>query len=78
MREQGNQPEHVDASSTGERPGTALNTLLIALGDPLVELLAAPAGLLVAVRDVSIADPEDAPDARPHDLALLIFFSHGI
>ena len=46
--------------------------MLIALGDPLVELQVAPNGLEVDVRDVVIMDPDDPPDVAAGDLALLI------
>ncbi|MFD5831609.1 PucR family transcriptional regulator [Lentzea sp. NPDC060358] len=51
---------------------SSLRHLLIALGDPLVELQVAPGGLEVVVRDVVIMDPDDPPDVAAGDLALLI------
>ena len=50
----------------------SLQDVLIALGDPLVELQVAPRGLDVDVLDVVILDPDDVPDVRPGDLALVI------
>lgn len=50
----------------------SLRHILIALGDPLVELQVAPNGLEVDVRDVVIMDPDDPPDVAQGDLALLI------
>jgi DNA-binding PucR family transcriptional regulator len=50
----------------------SLEKVLIALGDPLVELQVAPHGLDVDVLDVVIMDPDDTPDIRPGDLALVI------
>ncbi|MFD0530228.1 hypothetical protein ACFQ1I_31675 [Kitasatospora arboriphila] len=46
-------------------PGLPLRQLLMSLGEPLVELQAAPAGLDVPVRDVAILDPEEPPAAAP-------------
>ncbi|WP_354642742.1 PucR family transcriptional regulator [Kitasatospora camelliae] len=53
-------------------PGLPLRQLLMSLGEPLVELQAAPAGLDVPVRDVSILDPEDPPTAAAGELVLAI------
>ncbi|WP_309114985.1 helix-turn-helix domain-containing protein [Saccharothrix sp.] len=50
----------------------SLRQVLIALGDPLVEVQVAPHGLEVEVHDVVILDPDDVPDVRPGDLALVI------
>ncbi|GJF30781.1 transcriptional regulator [Kitasatospora sp. NE20-6] len=52
--------------------GLPLRQLLMSLGEPLVELQAAPAGLDVPVRDVAILDPEDEPTAGPGELVLAI------
>ncbi|MCD0483141.1 helix-turn-helix domain-containing protein [Streptacidiphilus sp. ASG 303] len=52
--------------------GISLRQLLMSLGEPLVELQAAPAGLDVEVRDVAILDPEDPPQALPGELVLAI------
>ncbi|HEX3792217.1 MAG TPA: helix-turn-helix domain-containing protein [Pseudonocardiaceae bacterium] len=51
---------------------TSLRRILGALGDPLVELLAAPGGLGVRIDEVVILDPEDVPDPRPGELTLVI------
>ncbi|MGK4580602.1 PucR family transcriptional regulator [Kitasatospora sp. HPMI-4] len=53
-------------------PGLPLRQLLMSLGEPLVELQAAPAGLDVAVRDVAILDPEDPATAASGELVLAI------
>lgn len=50
----------------------SLRQVLIALGDPLVEVQVAPHGLEADVLDVVILDPDDTPDVRPGDLALVI------
>jgi DNA-binding PucR family transcriptional regulator len=52
--------------------GTPLRQLLLALGDPLVEVMTAPGGLDELARDVVILDPDDTPDVRPGDVVLLI------
>ncbi|GAA2790537.1 helix-turn-helix domain-containing protein [Kitasatospora paracochleata] len=52
--------------------GLPLRQLLMSLGEPLVELQAAPAGLDVPVRDVAILDPEDPPTAAAGELVLAI------
>ncbi|MEU0189149.1 helix-turn-helix domain-containing protein [Streptomyces afghaniensis] len=49
-----------------------LRQLLMVLGDSLVEVQAAPAGLDVDIRGVSLLDPEDPPTAQPGDLVLVI------
>ncbi|WP_131102802.1 PucR family transcriptional regulator [Streptomonospora litoralis] len=49
-----------------------LRQLLLAVGDPLVDVLAAPAGLDVRVDNVVIVDPEDEAEASVGDLVLLI------
>jgi hypothetical protein len=54
------------------RSDKSLRQLLQALGDPMVEVVAAPRGLDGLVRDVVILDPEDDPDVRPGDVVLLI------
>jgi DNA-binding PucR family transcriptional regulator len=53
-------------------PGASLRQLLAALGGPVADLAAAPAGLDTPIRDVVIVDPDDEPDAAPGDLVLLI------
>ncbi|WP_327066667.1 helix-turn-helix domain-containing protein [Kitasatospora sp. NBC_01250] len=52
--------------------GIPLRQLLMSLGEPLVELQAAPAGLDVLVQDVAILDPEDPATANPGELILAI------
>ncbi|ROR38391.1 PucR family transcriptional regulator [Kitasatospora cineracea] len=52
--------------------GLPLRQLLMSLGEPLVELQAAPAGLDVPVRHVAILDPEDPPTSAPGELVLAI------
>lgn len=56
----------------GRSNKVALRTVLSNLGDHLVEVLTAPRGLGVEIEDVAILDPEDPPDPRPGDLALVI------
>ncbi|WP_234311793.1 CdaR family transcriptional regulator [Streptomyces griseus] len=52
--------------------GIGLRQLLMALGDSLVEVQAAPLGLDVVIRDVALLDPEDPPTARAGELVLVI------
>ncbi|MFF4501271.1 PucR family transcriptional regulator [Streptomyces sp. NPDC001401] len=52
--------------------GVSLRQLLMALGDSLVEVQAAPAGLDVEIQGVALLDPEDPPTARPGELVLAI------
>ncbi len=49
-----------------------LRQLLIAVGEPLVDVLAAPRGFDVEVRDVVIVDPEEDSGSRAGDLVLVI------
>ncbi|OXM67430.1 MULTISPECIES: PucR family transcriptional regulator [Amycolatopsis] len=49
-----------------------LRQVLIALGDPLVEVEVAPDGLAGEVSDVVVLEPDDTPELRPGDLALVI------
>jgi DNA-binding PucR family transcriptional regulator len=49
-----------------------LRQLLCAVGEPLVEVLAAPRGFDADVRDVVIVDPDEEHGARPDDLVLVI------
>lgn len=49
-----------------------LRRLLLSLGEPLVDVLAAPAGLDVPVDNVVILDPEDEGGAESGDLVLLV------
>ncbi|MDT0302246.1 PucR family transcriptional regulator [Streptomonospora wellingtoniae] len=60
------------AGTAGEGAGIPLRRLLLAVGDPLVDVLAAPAGLDVRVDNVVIVDPEDEAEAFAGDLVLLI------
>jgi DNA-binding PucR family transcriptional regulator len=54
-------------------PGSAsLRRLLVALGAPVADLVAAPDGLDVEVNDVVILDPDDEPDSYTGDLVLVI------
>ncbi|MEV1079248.1 helix-turn-helix domain-containing protein [Streptomyces sp. NPDC050211] len=50
----------------------SLRQLLMALGDSLVEVQAAPAGLDVEIGGVALLDPEDPPTAQPGELVLAI------
>ncbi|CAM01290.1 CdaR family transcriptional regulator [Saccharopolyspora erythraea NRRL 2338] len=52
--------------------GVPLRQLLIAVGEPLVDVLAAPSGFDVDVRDVVIVDPEEDSGTRRGDLVLVI------
>lgn len=61
-----------DGSAPFAPSGVPLRQLLLAVGEPVVEVVAAPAGLDVPVNDVVILDPEDEPSAHPGDLVLLI------
>ncbi|MFG2024131.1 PucR family transcriptional regulator [Streptomyces sp. NPDC048825] len=49
-----------------------LRQLVMALGDSLLEVQAAPAGLDVEINGVALLDPEDPPTAQPGDLVLAI------
>ena len=51
---------------------TALHQLLTALGEPLVDVVLAPAGLEVPVTGLAIVDPDDEPDRHPGQLVLVI------
>ncbi|WP_433472582.1 PucR family transcriptional regulator [Spirillospora sp. CA-142024] len=55
-----------------DRNGVGLRQLLIALGEPLAELLAAPGGLDVEVSDIVILDPDDEPASYDGRLVLII------
>ncbi|WP_306999562.1 PucR family transcriptional regulator [Amycolatopsis thermophila] len=50
----------------------SLRQILIALGDPLVEVEVAPDGLEGEITDVVVIEPDDPPEVRPGDLALVI------
>ncbi|MEV7859476.1 helix-turn-helix domain-containing protein [Streptomyces hirsutus] len=52
--------------------GVSLRELLMALGDSLVEVQAAPAGLDVEIRGVALLDPEDPSTTQPGELVLVI------
>ncbi|GAB2526198.1 helix-turn-helix domain-containing protein [Nocardiopsis aegyptia] len=71
----GTGPDIVAGHPEAERqdnPGLPLRRLLLALGDPVVDVAAAPLGLDVQVDNVVIVDPEDRSEARAGDLVLLI------
>ena len=55
-----------------ETAGLPLRQLLTAVAEPLVDVLAAPRGFDVDVRDVVILDPEEESGTRAGDLALVI------
>lgn len=59
-------------SPDSAQSGVALRQLLIAVGEPLVDVFAAPQGFDLDVRDIVIVDPEDDSGARPGDLVLVI------
>lgn len=64
-------PGHVGKHGE-ESASLPLRRLLLALGDPIVDVAAAPDGLDVQVDNVVIIDPEDRVEAREGDLVLLI------
>ena len=49
-----------------------LRHLLAAVGEPLVEVLAAPAGLDVPITGLAIVDPDDEPDEHRGSLVLVV------
>lgn len=51
---------------------TTLRQLLAAVGEPLVEVLAAPGGLDVPISGLAIVDPDDDPDHHPGQLVLVV------
>src|SRR5689334_25349264 len=51
---------------------STLRDLLAAVGEPLITVLAAPAGLDVPISGLAIVDPEDAPDEHRGDLTLVV------
>ena len=53
-------------------PGAPLRQLLVAVGEPLVDLLAAPRGFDQHVCDVVIIDPDEDAETHPGDLVLVI------
>jgi DNA-binding PucR family transcriptional regulator len=60
------------ASENDDLSGASLRQLLAAVGAPVADLVAAPAGLDTPIEDVVIVDPDDEPDASPGDLVLVI------
>ncbi|GAA1982085.1 helix-turn-helix domain-containing protein [Amycolatopsis minnesotensis] len=52
--------------------GASLRQLMVALGTPVADLVAAPCGLDVEVNDVVILDPDDEPDSYAGDFVLII------
>ncbi|WP_240137549.1 PucR family transcriptional regulator [Streptomyces sp. MUM 178J] len=52
--------------------GAVVRQLLLALGDPVIGLVAAPGGLDVEINDVVILDADDEPDPYRGDLVLII------
>ncbi len=54
------------------RVDTVLRQLLTALGEPLVDVVIAPAGLEIPVTGLSIVDPDDQPDQLAGQLVLVI------
>ncbi|MCZ1005760.1 hypothetical protein O1L68_02075 [Streptomyces lydicus] len=64
----------MEPAATASPPptGISLRQLLMSLGEPLVELQAAPAGLDVEIRSVALLDPEDPPITHPGELVLAI------
>ncbi|MBN0044195.1 helix-turn-helix domain-containing protein [Streptomyces actuosus] len=52
--------------------GAGLRQVLLALGEPVIDLVAAPAGLDVEITDVAILDADEEPEAYHADLVLLI------
>lgn len=60
------------AAASPPRAGISLRQLLMTLGEPLVELQAAPEGLDVEIRSVALLDPEDPPITHPGELILAI------
>ncbi|MFI9586198.1 PucR family transcriptional regulator [Streptomyces sp. NPDC052236] len=61
-----------DAAASQPTGSISLRQLLMSLGEPLVELQTAPAGLDVQISSVALLDPEDPPVARPGELVLAI------
>src|SRR6185503_4237407 len=51
---------------------STLRELLAAVGEPLITVLAAPAGLDVPISGLAIIDPEDAPDEHRGGLVLVV------
>jgi DNA-binding PucR family transcriptional regulator len=63
--------EFVESDKQADAP-VSVRDLLLALGDPLLTVLSAPAGLDGEVTGLTIADPEEELAARPGDLVLLV------
>jgi DNA-binding PucR family transcriptional regulator len=63
--------ELVESDKQADAP-VSVRDLLLALGDPLLTVLSAPAGLDGEVTGLTIADPEEELAARPGDLVLLV------
>jgi DNA-binding PucR family transcriptional regulator len=63
--------EIVESDKHADAP-VSVRDLLLALGDPLLTVLSAPAGLDGEVTGLTIADPEEDLAARPGDLVLLV------
>lgn len=59
-------------TASAELTSSVLRKLLLVLGDSVVELMAAPAGLDAAIHDVVILDADDEPDGYAGDLVLVI------
>lgn len=57
---------------TGTTAGAGMRQLLLALGEPVIALVAAPAGFDVEINDVVILDADDEPDPYRGDLVLII------
>ncbi|MBB4929751.1 DNA-binding PucR family transcriptional regulator [Lipingzhangella halophila] len=60
------------SEDTAASGGVLLRQLLLTVGAPLVDVLAAPAGLDLRVGNVVILDPDDESEAFAGDLVLLI------
>lgn len=57
---------------TGGTGGADMRQLLLALGEPVIGVVAAPAGLDVSIENVVIVDPDDEPAPCPGALVLII------
>ncbi|MFP3986507.1 helix-turn-helix domain-containing protein [Streptomyces sp. E11-3] len=57
---------------TGSTDSAGIGQLLLALGEPVIGLVAAPAGLDIEINDVVIFDADDEPDPCRGDLVLII------
>lgn len=56
----------------GRTGGASMRQLLLALGEPVIGLVTAPAGLDVVIENVLILDPDDEPEPCPGALVLII------